>query len=236
MLEQSCIVNVPLNIFQTWHTKTLPIGMAKSALLIKKLNPRFNYYLYDDNDCYEFIKNNYDESVLNAYNRIIPGAYKADLWRYCILYKKGGLYLDIKYVPINNFRFINLMDSEHLVYDIDNSGIYNALMICKPGSELLLKAINKIVENVNNRFYGDNYLEPTGPTMLKKLIENHNLSVNVDLNHSTFSNNNTHHKFIIISKSKLAILRMYNGYFTERDGNSKAPHYIILWKNKQIYK
>ena len=236
MSEQTYNINVPLNIFQTWHTKTLPIGMAKSVLLIKKLNPRFNYYLYDDNECYEFIKNNYDGSVLNAYNRLIPGAYKADLWRYCVLYKKGGIYLDIKYVPINNFRFINLMDSEHFVFDIDNVGIYNALMVCKPGNELLLKAINKIVENVNNRFYGDNFLEPTGPIMLKKLIENHNISVNIDLKHNVFMNNNIEHKFIVVSESKIAILRMYNGYFKERDSNSKVQHYGILWKNKNIYR
>ena len=109
MLKEHYDIKIPLNIFQTWHSKILPVGMAQSVLMIKKLNPRFKYFLFDDNDCLEFIKNNYDENVLNAYNSLIPGAYKADLWRYCILYKKGGLYLDIKYRPLDNFCFVNLI-------------------------------------------------------------------------------------------------------------------------------
>ena len=99
---------IPLNIFQTWHTKKLPPKMFNSIQVIRRFNPRFRYYLFDDNDCREFIKKNYDSDILNAYDSLIPGAFKADLWRYCILYKMGGIYLDIKYKPYNGFRFINL--------------------------------------------------------------------------------------------------------------------------------
>jgi mannosyltransferase OCH1-like enzyme len=127
--------------------------MAKTVFMIKSLNPRFQYFLFDDNDCFEFIKNNFDKDILNAYNSLIPGAYKADLWRYCILYIKGGIYLDIKYRPLDNFRFINLTEDEHFVLDNDGNGIYNAVMVCKPGNELLLKAIHNIVENVKNNSY-----------------------------------------------------------------------------------
>ena len=52
---------------------------------VKKTNPIFEHHLFDDNDCREFIKNNFPEVVLQAYDGLIPGAYKADLWRYCIL-------------------------------------------------------------------------------------------------------------------------------------------------------
>ena len=78
---------IPLNIYQTWHTKELPSKMLQTCNLIKSENPEFNHYLYDDNDCREFIKANFEIDVLNAYDNLIPGAYRADLWRYCILYK-----------------------------------------------------------------------------------------------------------------------------------------------------
>ena len=55
---------------------------------------------------FDFIKNNYPVDVLEAFNKLIPGAYKADLWRYCVLYKLGGIYLDIKYSCVNNFKLI----------------------------------------------------------------------------------------------------------------------------------
>jgi mannosyltransferase OCH1-like enzyme len=161
---------IPLNIFQTWHTKMLPPGMKRNIELIKKMNPRFNYQLFDDTDCHDFIRDNFDVSVLNAFNKLIPGAYKADLWRYCVLYKLGGIYLDIKYSPANGFRFINLTESEHWVLDADGYGIYNALMVCKAGNPILLSAIQQIVEHTQTNFYGSDCLEPTGPKLLASFI------------------------------------------------------------------
>lgn len=154
------------NIFQTWHSKKLPKLMFLAILQIKKTNLRFNYYLFDDNDCRKFIKTHFDNKVLNAYDKLIPGAYEADLWRYCVLYKMGGIYLDIKYIPINNFKFRNLLNREYWVTDIDGNGIYNDLMICREGNPILLNAINRIIDNVKNKYYGSSCLELTGPLLL----------------------------------------------------------------------
>ena len=65
---------------------------------------------------------------------------------------------------------ITLMEKEHWVLDIDNNGIYNALIVAKPGNSILLEAINHIVVNVKNRYYGNSCLEPTGPLLLAKLF------------------------------------------------------------------
>ena len=54
--------------------------------------------------CREFIKNNFDLDILNAYDILKPGAFKADLWRCCILYIYGGIYLDIKYGCFAGFK------------------------------------------------------------------------------------------------------------------------------------
>ena len=221
---------IPLNIYQTWHTKNLPPKMLQSVNLIKNLNPRFNYQLFDDNDCREFIKNNFDQSVLHAFNSLIPGAYKADLWRYCVLYKNGGIYLDIKYRPLNNFRFIIMTEKEHWVLDVDNIGIYNALMVCKAGNEILLKAINKIVENVKNKFYGSNPLEPTGPLLLSKLF-NLGEKQMFDMTHSFY--NSYENRFIHFNN--YIIFKSYSGYLREHTNNKKVGHYHDLWLKKRIY-
>lgn len=108
---------IPLNIYQTWHSKKLPKKMQENVNCLKRQNPEFKYYLYDDTECREFIKKNFDKDVLNAFDTLIPGAYKADLWRYCILYKNGGIYLDIKFKCENNFKLIELTDKEHVVLE-----------------------------------------------------------------------------------------------------------------------
>jgi mannosyltransferase OCH1-like enzyme len=223
---------IPLNIYQTWYTKELPTNMFNNVRKIKQNNPAFTYYLYDDNDCHEFIKNNFDSSVLNAFDSLIPGAYKADLWRYCILYINGGIYLDIKYSPYNNFKFINLSEKEHLVLDADNFGIYNALMACKPKNDLCLRAINNIVENVKNKKYGSNNLEPTGPKLLWNIITNDEKINMLDMKHGAYFND-PYYKCIFYNN--YLIFKAYNNYMIDYN-NSKKEHYASLWNKRQIYK
>jgi mannosyltransferase OCH1-like enzyme len=222
---------IPLNIFQTWHTKSLPPLMLSAVNKIKMINPRFKYCLYDDNECREFIKHNFPEDVLYAYDTLIPGAYKADLWRYCILYKEGGIYLDIKYKPLNKFKFISLTEAEHWVLDMDGYGIYNALIVSKPENPILFAAIRQVVENVKKRYYGSNCLEPTGPYLLANYF-NQDQKNSFDMKHDFISNINN--RFVYFNN--YAILKSYNGYLDEHNHNKKVHHYGYLWNIKKIYK
>ena len=55
----------------TWANKQLPPAMNNNFIKLKNDNPELNFFLYDDNDCKEFIKNNFNIDVLNAYNSLI---------------------------------------------------------------------------------------------------------------------------------------------------------------------
>ena len=111
-------IQIPLDIYQTWYTKDLPPKMAQCVEKLKRDNPEFTHHLYDDEDCRSFIKDNFDRKVLSAFDSLVPGAYKADLWRYCILYKKGGIYLDIKFQCENGFKLIDMTKApENYVLD-----------------------------------------------------------------------------------------------------------------------
>ena len=222
---------IPANIFQTWHTKKLPPMMFKAVNLLKMNNPGFKHFLFDDNECCEFIKKHFSTDVLNAYNSLIPGAYKADLWRYCILYKYGGIYLDIKYTTVNGFKLINFLEQEHWPLDINKKNIYNALLVCKPGNEILLKAINQIVDNVKNKYYGPSYLSPTGPELLSRFFTDDEKKTFI-IYHELIGNNDSDK---IIKFKKYPVLRCYTGYFKERDIYSKNVHYHVLWSKRKIY-
>lgn len=165
---------IPLKIFQTWYTKNLDGAMKETVKSIKNLNPEFEHFLFDDNDCIEFIKTNFDEKVLNAYLMLVPGAYKADLWRYCVLYIHGGVYMDIKLLCVNDFKLINMVDQEYFVLDCllhpysddKYKGVWNAFIIAKAGNEKILNCINQIVVNVENRDYCNGPYDITGPVLL----------------------------------------------------------------------
>ena len=164
---------IPLNLFQTWNTLELPQYMKKNVELLKKQNPEFTHYLYDDTMCREFISQNFDADVLYSFDKLKPGAYKADLWRYCILYKKGGIYLDIKYRCISHFKLIELTNKEYCVKDrIYNGvvGIYNALLCLKKNNDMLFKCIQEIVHNVKYNLYGFSELYVTGPHLMSNFF------------------------------------------------------------------
>jgi mannosyltransferase OCH1-like enzyme len=223
--------SIPLNIFLTWRTKNLPHYMKQNYDLLVKTNPEFNIKLFDDNNCRDFIKNNFASYVLHAFDCLTPGAYKADLWRYCILYIYGGIYIDIKYKCINNFKLISLINKEHFVKDRDPyGGTYNALLILKPRNKIMLKCIINIVENIKNNYFGQSPLYPSGPNLLGKYF-------------TRKQKNSWELKFNVINKIdsiihfNIPILSIYNEYREESNQNlENINHYHNLWMNKKIYK
>ena len=235
---------IPLKIYQTWCSKELPELLQNNITLLKEQNPEFTFYLFDDNDCRDFIQNYFDDSVIEAFNKLIPGAYKADLFRYCILYIYGGIYLDIKYYGINGFKFITLTEKEYLVEDlpISGEGIYNALMICKPGNKLLWKAIQNIVENVSTLFYGTSTLEPTGPLLLKNIMDSfckpELIHREIYCRNKNDITNEYKTQYYIYDSNNIPILTFSNQYRElqiELFKNTNTQPYYILWKNRNIY-
>ena len=89
---------IPKNIYQTFVSQNLPPDIINVMNHNKKMCPDYTFFFYDDHECDSFIKHNFDSPIYDAYTSINPvyGAMKADFFRYCILYKKGGVYLDIK--------------------------------------------------------------------------------------------------------------------------------------------
>jgi len=214
---------IPKNIFITWYTKHLKGQISKNFNNVKTLNPEFSIYLYDDNDCSEFIKQNFETEVLHAYNTLIPGAYKADLWRLCALYIYGGIYIDIKMQPFNNFKFYNLLYDEHFCKDRLDKCIYNAIIVSKPKNPFLLHVIRYILRNVKNNFYGLDDLHPTGPRLLGHVHDNHKYNLNIDMCFKDYNNISWNGKRICTSSHLLYKLL------------DRKSSYGLLWQSKNIY-
>jgi len=221
---------IPLNIFQTWNTKDLPPQMKACVYRLRQKNPEFNYQLFDDEDCLHFLKEHFDSNVFQSFHRLKPGAYKADLWRYCVLYIHGGIYLDIKFECCEGFKCIELMDKEHYVMDRQNfceKGkilVYNGCIVSPPGNPVLLKCIETIVANVDGRIYGFNPLYPTGPGLFGQVLGRNK---HIDL---TFTDDE---ECIVYKKKK--IFKKYKEYRQEQTKTRYGNHYDDLWKEGDIY-
>lgn len=68
------------------------------------LNKEYEYFLLDDSEALDFICSFGNNKLSLAYQLLYSGAAKADLWRHAILYRYGGVYVDIESYLRSSFR------------------------------------------------------------------------------------------------------------------------------------
>jgi mannosyltransferase OCH1-like enzyme len=211
---------VPLNIFQCYNKQLLNNEINNNIKSIKDYNPEFNYFLFDElTDCKKFIFDNYPHYVLKAYEQLIPIEYKNDLWKYCILYKYGGIFIDTKFYC--NYKLINFIDNNFFAsendYYYNKLIIYSGFIITKENNPIFLRAINTIINNIKNNYYGINDTYPTGSGLLGLIFANNRLKSNLIYDGSN-----------ILYKNHI-IMKTYNKI-------EKKEYYKLLWLSKNIYK
>jgi mannosyltransferase OCH1-like enzyme len=224
---------IPLHLYTCWHTKDLPPLMRENFNYLIESNPLISFHLFDELECREFIQSNFESDVLFAYDHLIPCSYKSDLWRYCILYINGGIYMDIKYRCKNNFKFISLTEKEYFVRDKNPLHTYTALIVTLPKNNIIYNCIRKIIENVNNQFYGEGCLDITGPGLLGSFF-NQEEKNSMELYHDFSFVENKINKFYIVKENTI-ILEFYENYREEQSKYQKNKHYGELWREKNIY-
>lgn len=155
---------IPKKLFQLIADKNkISPQFAKNIAKLRKKNPDFVYRLYDDSEIPDYIQRYYGPEMLDYYNRINPkyGAARADLFRYLLMYREGGVYLDIKsgsHFPLNR---IILPDDEYILAHWDLPFNYQIIgnsrgeyqqwhIITRPGHPFLKAVINEVMRNIDN--------------------------------------------------------------------------------------
>jgi mannosyltransferase OCH1-like enzyme len=223
--------NIPKVIIQTSKNNNYnSLLHYNSVQTFLELNPEYEYYFFKDNDCREFIKNNFDTIILDTYDMLYPGAYKADLFRYCYIYIKGGCYFDNKYILRTSLRNIIKPEfTEIYCKDTKDDLMFNAIIMAIPKLKEIKDSINNIVFNVKNNYYGTTSLEPTGP----KLFNKYTHDKNVLLKHIVKGSYYTDSKVIIKENNKLFANTHYKGYYFNPNFNREK--YEDLFHRREIY-
>jgi hypothetical protein len=182
---------IPKVIYQVYATRNLPLIIEENVLTIRALNPHWEYRLFDDAEMIDFIRTTYGEAVLGYYCRINNkyGAARADFFRYLLMYKHGGVYLDVKSsleIPLDE---VLRTDDVYLLSRWPNSkgqrfegwGTHRQLksiggqefqqwhIIAAPGHPFLRAVIERMLDNIddyNPLFHNtgkDGVLRLTGP-------------------------------------------------------------------------
>lgn len=167
-----------LNIFQIYITDSdsdpIPHQIVNCIKSINELRGDHSHFLLRSSDVMDVLRINFGGEVLNAYNKLKPYAFKADLARYCLVYLYGGWYFDVTAKIYKGL--INTSNVDYVVFkDGPTSGntswgVNNAVFHSKSKTKFLEKSIEKIIENCHKDYYGSNCLNVTGPGVFGEML------------------------------------------------------------------
>jgi len=149
---------------------------------ITAYNPDWAHHHYSDAEAFDFVQEHCGEEVAQAYDCLAPPAYRADLFRFCALYTKGGLYLDSDILPL--VKLEELYDPCAIAtigHDWPQGKPQKQMKILagQQGAPIFLCMIQKIVGNVRSRLYPENPLALTGPMVLHECYADNQDGVSV---------------------------------------------------------
>ena len=197
---------------------------------IKRRHPDYNIELYDNITALEFIKKNYDNRIVVAYQKLRPYNYKSHIFRYCYLYKKGGIYVDIKYKTILDFNFSEISKHEYFCYDKDLN-IRTSVISVFPYNLLMREIIYKIALNSEMNYQGEDPLDITGTTLITRLYDEvYDNKPKDDTLIWAFSGD----RQTIFLNGRI-VLKELRGYKDELYKICDQDHYSLLYNDQDIY-
>lgn len=143
---------IPKIFYQSWDDE-LPDHIKK----INNLNipNNFIYKRYSLPQIRKYIKNHHNDEYLLLFDSYKKIAHKIDLWRYLILYEKGGIYMDADCILLN--KIDELLNNDFIVVH-NNKGvknIFNGFIATVPKNPIIKEIINQmlIIKNSFKNYY-----------------------------------------------------------------------------------
>lgn len=186
-LPTTTIQKIPRNIVQTHEQDLLPDRMVSHMYSWIDKNPTYDYYFFDNNDRINFITEHFDKWVLDMYNQVIPGAIKADIFRLCFIYIKGGVYSDIDQTCINSLDSVIEPDDD-IVTGVCRNTPHQMLIISSPNNPIFMHTLEsgykRVITNkplIGNWGYAGGFLGPAAYTFSWQWFHNNKVEPNINI-------------------------------------------------------
>lgn len=204
--------------------------------------PGCNHTIYNKETLREFIANEFDKKILDAYDCLNPYSYKADLGRFCLLYKLGGWYMDIAVRAVNGveigsqIEFLAFRDIQRFSYT--SWACATTVLYSKPGNNALMTAIEMIANNCAEKYYGITPLCPTGPTLLGAALAANGGNANFvygDYLELTPTHEKKNRAFVLPDGTIMAWSKPSGGGDLTGVGAKGVNNYNELWAARKVY-
>ncbi len=166
------VAMIPKLIHQTAKTAEIPPKWQKFQWRLKELHPDWTYRLWTDADNLAFVTAEYPD-FLPVFQGLPRNIMRADVIRYLLMHRLGGMYMDLDYEMLKPF---DLLDHE-IVLPWESSGekgvgndlICNSFFASVPGHPFWKMAIDDLATHPPT---GQRpVVEETGPDFLTKIMK-----------------------------------------------------------------
>ena len=155
---------IPKTIYQTYRSARLPIVTQWHIRKMRQRNPEYDYQFYDDARIDRFIGEEYGSDILKLCRRINIGAARADFFRYAMLYKRGGVYLDIDSLLVDRLSsFVTASDQAVISLESNLTHYVQWALVYEAGHPFLGKTLEKVIDNLSANRFPHNVHRMTGP-------------------------------------------------------------------------
>lgn len=162
---------IPKVIYQTYIDDKLPLITKLFIWWMKRVNPDYRYEFYGDARVENFLKSEFPKHVFEAYDKLAIGASRADFFRYALLFKCGGVYIDIDGAIVRSLKLvISPEDNAIISYEKSPSYFVQWAMLYAKGHAFLERALFLCIENINSNRSPYNVHEMTGPSVYTQAI------------------------------------------------------------------
>ena len=160
---------IPKILWQTNYTNVVSLPVYINFLFNRFMSRECEYRYASDDDILEFFETHASTEELESYKKLNDGAAKADFWRLVVLYHIGGIYLDMdaSFVwPLSK----QIKEDESEVFLLNKEHYTNYFMATAPKNEILKKAIDIVVSNIEDKKVEGGVYYLTGPGVLNEAI------------------------------------------------------------------
>ena len=161
---------IPKIIHQTCKSiENMPRRWRVYQEKLHALHPDWEHKIWSDEDNLAFVEREFPD-MLDIYLKLPKNIMRVDVIRYFLLYRVGGLYLDMDYEMLRPFEFAN--EECVLPWEVDGVRVANAIMASAPGHPFFklviedLKANPPLTPNPSNT----QVLHATGPHFLSRIL------------------------------------------------------------------
>lgn len=167
---------IPKIIHQTWKNKTIPDIWKESVESVKKYHKGYKYILWTDESMKRFVKKEYPE-FYETYNNYPHPIQRCDAFRFLVLYKYGGIYIDMDIACKKPFTSLLKYDLV-LVKSANYDTLTNSFIISTKENPFMKYCIDHLIE------YKDSYslfgkhlhiMKSTGPFFIDSMANKYKL-------------------------------------------------------------